>query len=187
MFSWTGYCYAIQDFKKIKVQHFKQIFSCTSRRFPLTPSIKSSLGVPKYFINGAISIELFVYVICVSFICKGKLIFQVIKAIVYRRSRKHKNFGFYTCSNNFFHQGNIAIILCFFIRIFNYLTTVSEIMRFINNYKTVVTPIYSVKVKTIWLSMCSVKVCMIKNIITEAVGRNRVVNVIIFICVPVVG
>ena len=140
MFSGPSNGYTVQYFKEIKVQHFKQTFCCAVAGFPFTPSVKCPLCILKNFIYRTCRIELFVYVIRMPFISKGKLIFQVIETVIYRCGRKHQHFCFDTSSDNLFHQGDITIILCVIIRVVYYFSAVAEVVGLVNDDKRIGVP-----------------------------------------------
>ena len=145
----TGNRDAVQQLKKVEVQHLEQIFGCAVARLPLAPCIKCPLRISENFVNRTAGIEFFVNIIGVSFVSQGKLIFQVIEAVVDRRGGEHQHLCFHACTDDLFHQGYIAIVLGFFIRVFNQLAAVAEVVGFINHDKIVVAPIQSAKIQTV--------------------------------------
>ena len=141
MLAGTGNRNAVQQLKKVEVQHFEQIFGCAVTGLPFAPCIKCPLRISENFVDRTAGIELFVNIIGVSFISQGKLIFQVIEAVIDRRGGEHQHLCFHACSDDLFHQGYIAIVLGFFIRVFNQLAAVAEVVGFINHNKIIVAPI----------------------------------------------
>ena len=53
------------------------------------------------------------------FIRKGKLIFQIVEAVINWRCRKHQHLRLYSGSDDLLHQGNIAVILGVLVRVLN--------------------------------------------------------------------
>ena len=103
MLAGTGNRNAVQQLKKVEVQHFEQIFGCAVARLPLAPCIKCPLRISENFVNRTAGIEFFVNIIGVSFVSQGKLIFQVIEAVVDRRGGEHQHLCFHACTDDLFH------------------------------------------------------------------------------------
>ena len=99
----TGNRDTVQQLKKVEVQHFEQIFGCAVARLPLAPCIKCPLRIFENFVNRTAGIELFVNIIGVSFVSQGKLIFQVIEAVIDRRGGEHQHLCFHACTDDLFH------------------------------------------------------------------------------------
>ena len=58
-------------------------------------------------------------------------------------------------------------------------------MRFINNNEVIVAPVQSIQVQTVGSAVFSGKVSVEQDIISQTVIGDRIVNVIIFVCIPV--
>ena len=64
---------------------------------------------------------------------------------------------------------------------------VPEIMGFINHQQVVIAPVQAIQIKPVRLSAAAGQVGMKKYVVVQAICRNRVVDIIILIGVPVLG
>ena len=140
------------------------------------------MRLPKNFIDALGCTELLIHLRGITFISKRKLIFQVNKFVIDRCSRKHQDLGFHAGTDDPVHQLQITVFPCIFPRHF---PAIAEIMALINYHKIVISPIQTVQVNTVGLSMFTGKVRVVEDIIAQPVSRNRVINVVAFICIPV--
>ena len=185
MLSGTGNSNRIKHFKEIEVQHLQQIRCSTLVWFPFTPGIEGSLRIPEYLIDRTSGIQFFIDNISVSLVSQSDLVLQVIKSIIDRRCRKHQNLCFDTWANHSFQQFDISILLLVLSGV--EFATIAEIMRFIDNDQIVILPVQAVEINTIGLAFCTTQIGMIKDSIIQPVTCNRIIDIVILICVPVVG
>ena len=64
---------------------------------------------------------------------------------------------------------------------------VTEIVGFINNDQIVVTPIQARQIGAVGFSAIPAQIRMIQYLVIQAVGGNRVIDIIVAVCIPVVG
>ena len=185
MLTGSGNGHRIQNFKKVKVQHPQKVLCCSVRSIPFAPGVKCSLGISENFVNGTGCIELIVNKSSVALIGKRQLILQIIEAVVNRRCRQHQHFRLDTFPDHCIQKLQITVF--FFVIFSGELATVAEIMRFVNYNQIIIGPIDTSQIQTIGYSVGSVQVRMIENIIAQTVRCNRIIDVIILVCVPVVS
>ena len=100
--------------------------------------IIGSLRITENIIYRIFCVQLIINFAAITFIGQLQLILQIVKAIINGSSRKHQHLCLHALTNNLVHQHRIAILFIFAIKG----TAITEIMRFINNYKVIVAPIY---------------------------------------------
>ena len=62
---------------------------------------------------------------------------------------------------------------------------IPEIVRLIDDHKIVVTPVQAIKVEAIGKAAWTRKVSVEKDVIIQAVRRNRIIDIVILIGIPV--
>ena len=87
MFPGSGDGNGVQNFKEIEVQHLQKVCSSAFIGLPFAPGIKGSLSITEDFVDGSAGIQLLINDICVAFVCQCNLVFQIVEAVVNRRSR----------------------------------------------------------------------------------------------------
>ena len=184
MFPGTSYGDTVQDFKKVEIQHLKQIFGCPICRFPFAPCVKGSLSIPENFVYRARSVQFFINEIRIAFIRQRQLVLQIIGSVIDWRCRKHQHLCFDTLSNHFIKQCKVTIF--FFVILTECLSSIAEIMGLINDNQIIIAPVQSAQICSVGLSMCAVDICMIKDLVVQPILSNRVVDIIVFVCIPVV-
>ena len=117
----------------------------------------------------------------IALIGKGNLVLQINKTVVDRRCREHQNFGFNSGTNHLIHQTLVSVILRLAVRT----NAVAEVVRFINHHKIIVAPVQAIQVKTVGLSAIAGKVRMEQNIVVQPVRCNRVIDIVVLVCIPV--
>ena len=79
----------------------------------------------------------------VTFVSEGKLIAQVVEAVVDGCGRQHKHFGFDSGADNFIHQLEIAVLSrIFVVLVGGDFAAVTEIVALIYNHKVIIAPVY---------------------------------------------
>ena len=145
------------------------------------------MRIAEYLIDAAFCIKQFVNLLTLSLISKGDLILQVVETVVHRCGRKHKHFCLHPFTNNLIHQLQVTVFTgILIVLVGRYLTTITEVVAFVDNHKVIIAPVDVVKVKSIGYTAIASEVGMKKHIITKSVSGNRIVYVVTAIGYPVV-
>ena len=128
--------------------------------------------------------ELFVDLFCVPFIGKRKLIFQVDELVVDRSCRKHQNFRAHTRPYHLVHQPQISVL---FRPLSGDFPSVAEVVAFVNYNQVIIAPIQPLEINPVGLSPFARKIGVIQHIVAEPIFRNRIVDIVAFVGVPVLG
>ena len=78
-------------------------------------------------------------------------------------------------------------MIAVFLRVAVCSNTIAEIMRLINDDEIIVSPVKAAQVKTIGHATITRQVGMKQNIIIQTIRSNRVINIVVFIGIPVFG
>ena len=146
MFSGTGDRYGIKDLKEIKVHSFQQIVCCSLFHRQFAPGVEGCLRLPEYFIDRLGRIQFLIDQLRCTLISQCELVLKIIKTVVYRCSRKHQNLRLNTSSDNLVQKFQVPVFL---LIISGYFSAITEIMRFIDDHKVIVTPVQPIQIKTI--------------------------------------
>ena len=186
MLSGAGNRHAVQKLKEIKIEHPEQRVRRALFWLQVAPFVESALCLTEDFINGFLRVQLLFEHFRVALVGQRKLIAQIEEAIVDRRCRKHQHFRLYAGAYDLAHQNLVAIFAVALMRT-DAAFAIAKIMGLIDNDEVVVPPVQSVKVKPVRHTALARKVGMEKHIVVQAVCRNRIVDIIIFERVPVLG
>ena len=181
MFTGAGNGHAVQQLKKVKIQCAQQRICGSFLLRQFAPCIERLLRLLENILHVFGCIQPLIKELRVPLIGKGKLVLQINKTVVDWRCREHQNFGFYSGTDHLIHQTLITVILRLAVRT----NTVAEVVRFINHHKIIVAPVQAIQVKAIGLSAIAGKVRMEQNIVVQPVRCNRVIDIVVLVCIPV--
>ena len=183
----SGYCNRIKHLEEIKAKTVEQTFCSSVFRWKFRPAVICCLSLTEYILNAVLCIKQIVNILRLAFVCQGYLVLEVIETVVHRSGRKHKDFCLYTLTDYLVKQLQISVLFrIFIIFVCSNLTAVTEIMTFVYHHKVIIAPVDMGKVKTVRLSACARQVGMKQYIVSQAVGSNRIVQIIAAICYPIV-
>ena len=121
-----------------------------------------------------------------AFVCQLQLVLQVIETVIDWCGREHEYLRLHSRADDFVHQTEIAILFGILaVLVCAHLTAITEIMALINDYKVIVAPIYTFQIEVVTAAMFTREVCVIENVVIQTVFRQRIVNVVLAISIPV--
>ena len=190
----------IQQFEEVEAEFFLQSLGGTFLVRQLCPAVVCLLGVLEYLIDVFAFAQEVVELVGSSLVRKLQLVLEVIESIVDWGGGEHQDLGGGAASDDAVHQSLVAILLAsfrlhsvdaivvlsFFIEVFVNVASIAEVMALVYHQEIIVAPVHSLQVHTVGLALVSRQVGMEENIIVEAVGSYRVVDIIRFITNPVI-
>ena len=139
MLSGPGNGHAVQHLEEIKVKPGEKRRRCPLLAWQPAPGIVDLLRLAKDCINIRFRVQFFVKFGWVPLISQGKLVAQIVKAVIDRRGGEHQDFCLNTWTDYTAHEAHISV--------FPLPTAgsssipVSEIMAFIDYHQVVVSPV----------------------------------------------
>ena len=142
VFSASSDSHRVKHLEKVETQRLQQLFGRPCFQRQVYPFIVSPLRLTENLIDGFFRFQQRVDFGSIAFVSQLQLVFQVIKAVIDRRSREHQHLGLHACLDYLVHQAEIAVFLWVFIILCSsYLASVSEVVAFVDDHKVVVAPV----------------------------------------------
>ena len=141
--------------------------------------VKCLLSSLEYLIYPQMGIKLLVQRGRIPFIRQCQLVLQIAEFVVDRRRREHQNLGFNTRPNHLVHQRLIARFL-FLVGL-----VVTEVVRLVNHYQIIITPVHPAKRHAQGLAFGALQVGMTKHIKVEAIFNKWIGREVAVVVGPV--
>ena len=187
MLSTTGNGNAIQYLEEVKTETVKQFLGGAHRLRQFAPDVILRLCLTENIVDACRGVQQLVHLVALTFVCQSYLILQVVETVVHRCSRKHEHLCLHSLAYNLIEQAQITVLTWVLIVLVGCnLSSVTEIVTFINNHKVVVCPVDMRQILSVGSATSARQVAMEEYIVTQAVTGYGIVQVIALIGNPVV-
>ena len=184
MLSGARYRHTVQHLEKVKVKITEKIICSPLLHTELAPRIESLLCLPENLVYGFFRVELAVDLRSIALIGQGKLVAQIIKAVIDRRGREHQHLCLDPGPDDLVQKLQITVL---FLILAGNFAAIAEVMALVNHDQVIVAPIQTIQVKAIGAAACSGQIRMEQHVIAHPVTCNGIVFVIVLVCIPVPG
>ena len=152
MLSGARYRHTVQHLEKVKVKITEKIVRCPLLHTELAPRIERLLRLPENLVNGFFRVELAVDLCRIALIGQGKLIAQIIKAVIDRRGREHQHFCLDPGPDNLVQKLQITVL---FLILAGDFAAIAEVMALVDHDQVIVAPIQTIQIKAVGGAACS--------------------------------
>ena len=178
---------AVEDLEEVEVEPI-----CQRRRGPIgrgqpRPVAKRRLRVAEYLIDRLVEPELFRPCVGVALIGELELVVQIAEPVVDGGCRKHQDLRLDSVLDDLVEEPLKAISLRLVLDLGRGVCTVAEVMGLVDDDEIVGAPVELLEVVALdRQSLVTGQVGVVEHVVAQAIGGNRVVNVVLFVREPVV-
>ena len=173
---------AVEQLEEVEIEAVEQALRAALFGGELSPFVISSLRGVEDLVDRFACIEFCVDLVGIAFVGEGELVAQVGETVVDGGGGEHQHFGAYAGADDAIHQAQVTIL--FF---FGRGAAVTEVVALVDDKQIIVAPVEAFQIDAVAAAAVARQVGVVKHVVAQAVGGDRVVFVVALVSLPVDG